>query len=152
MVRIDSPEVQDFEKEHLSTLRSLAPECMVLLKKNGDFPLSEHVLNGNRRKSERFPVFHHIGVIADPVGPAEGTVMNRLEQVCLSGSVPSEEQIDAGVRAERQLFIVSEILQFQCFDLHFASEQENGCIRRPDGRFLLFSLLGYWKTRTGRIR
>ena len=41
MVRIDSPEVQDFEKEHLSTLRSLAPECMVLLKKNGDFPLSE---------------------------------------------------------------------------------------------------------------
>ena len=41
MVRIDSPEVQDFEKEHLSTLRSLAPECMVLLKSNGDFPLSE---------------------------------------------------------------------------------------------------------------
>ena len=40
MVRIDSPEVQDFEKEHLATLRSLAPECMVLLKKNGDFPLS----------------------------------------------------------------------------------------------------------------
>ena len=40
MVRIDSPEVQDFEKGHLATLRSLAPECMVLLKKNGDFPLS----------------------------------------------------------------------------------------------------------------
>lgn len=40
MVRIDSPEVQDFERAHLSTLRSLAPECMVLLKKNGDFPLS----------------------------------------------------------------------------------------------------------------
>ena len=40
MVRIDSPEVQEFEKEHLATLRSLAPECMVLLKKNGDFPLS----------------------------------------------------------------------------------------------------------------
>jgi beta-glucosidase len=40
MVRIDSPEVQEFEKEHLATLRALAPECMVLLKKNGDFPLS----------------------------------------------------------------------------------------------------------------
>ncbi len=40
MIRIDSPEVQEFEKEHLATLRSLAPECMVLLKKNGDFPLS----------------------------------------------------------------------------------------------------------------
>ena len=40
MVRIDSPEVQDFEKAHLSVLRALAPECMVLLKKNGDFPLS----------------------------------------------------------------------------------------------------------------
>ncbi len=40
MVRIDSPEVQEFEQEHLATLRALAPECMVLLKKNGDFPLS----------------------------------------------------------------------------------------------------------------
>ena len=40
MVKIDSPEVQDFEKEHLATLRAIAPECMVLLKKNGDFPLS----------------------------------------------------------------------------------------------------------------
>ena len=40
MVRIDSPEVQLFEKEHLATLRAVAPECMVLLKKNGDFPLS----------------------------------------------------------------------------------------------------------------
>ena len=40
MVKIDSPEVQDFEREHLKTLRALAPECMVLLKKNGDFPLS----------------------------------------------------------------------------------------------------------------
>ena len=40
MVRIDSPDVQEFEKEHLATLRALAPECMVLLKKNGDFPLS----------------------------------------------------------------------------------------------------------------
>ncbi len=40
MVRINSPEVQEFEKAHLSALRALAPECMVLLKKNGDFPLS----------------------------------------------------------------------------------------------------------------
>ena len=40
MVKIDSPEVQDFEREHLKALRALAPECMVLLKKNGDFPLS----------------------------------------------------------------------------------------------------------------
>ncbi len=40
MIRVDSPKVQQFEIAHLSTLRSLAPECMVLLKKNGDFPLS----------------------------------------------------------------------------------------------------------------
>ena len=40
MIRIDSPEVQDFERAHLAALRALAPECMVLLKKNGDFPLS----------------------------------------------------------------------------------------------------------------
>lgn len=40
MIRIDSPEVQEFEKAHCARLRSLAPECMVLLKKNGDFPLS----------------------------------------------------------------------------------------------------------------
>lgn len=31
--------LQDYEKEHLNRCRSLAPECMVLLKKNGDFPL-----------------------------------------------------------------------------------------------------------------
>lgn len=30
-----------YEKEHLATLRSLAPECTVLLRANGDFPLAE---------------------------------------------------------------------------------------------------------------
>ena len=40
MVRITRHEVQTFEREHLDALRALAPECMVLLKKNGDFPLS----------------------------------------------------------------------------------------------------------------
>ena len=29
----------DYEKEHLEKMRAFAPECMVLLKKNGDFPL-----------------------------------------------------------------------------------------------------------------
>lgn len=29
-----------YEKQHLSKMRAYAPECMVLLKKNGDFPLS----------------------------------------------------------------------------------------------------------------
>ena len=40
MVRIETNEIQSFETEHLAALRALAPECMVLLKKNGDFPLS----------------------------------------------------------------------------------------------------------------
>ena len=40
MTRIATDEIQDFEREHLAELRTLAPECMVLLKKNGDFPLS----------------------------------------------------------------------------------------------------------------
>ncbi len=40
MVRIETNEIQSFETEHLATLRALAPECMVLLKKNGDFPLT----------------------------------------------------------------------------------------------------------------
>lgn len=40
MKRITDTEMQDFEKEHLCRLRALAPECMVLLKKNGDFPLA----------------------------------------------------------------------------------------------------------------
>ena len=40
MERITTPEVQNFERGHLNALRALAPECMVLLKKNGDFPLS----------------------------------------------------------------------------------------------------------------
>ena len=39
MIKVSSPEMQDFERAHLAELRSLAPECMVLLKKNGDFPL-----------------------------------------------------------------------------------------------------------------
>lgn len=29
----------DYEKKHLAKIRAYAPECMVLLKKNGDFPL-----------------------------------------------------------------------------------------------------------------
>ena len=33
--------LHDYEKKHLSKMRAYAPECMVLLKKNGDFPLSE---------------------------------------------------------------------------------------------------------------
>ena len=40
MVRITRHEEQTFEREHLDALRAFAPECMVLLKKNGDFPLS----------------------------------------------------------------------------------------------------------------
>ncbi len=39
MEKIATAEIQIFEKEHLGRLRALAPECMVLLKKNGDFPL-----------------------------------------------------------------------------------------------------------------
>ena len=31
----------DYEKEHLVKIREMLPECMVLLKKNGAFPLSE---------------------------------------------------------------------------------------------------------------
>ena len=33
-------ELQKYEKEHMDRLRPLLPECMVLLKKNGDFPLA----------------------------------------------------------------------------------------------------------------
>lgn len=33
-------ELFNYEKEHLRRCRALAPECMVLLKKNGDFPLN----------------------------------------------------------------------------------------------------------------
>lgn len=38
-VKITTSEIQQFELEHSTALRNLAPECMVLLKKNGDFPL-----------------------------------------------------------------------------------------------------------------
>ena len=34
-------ELQQYEKEHLKKLRRLLPECTVLLKSNGDFPLRE---------------------------------------------------------------------------------------------------------------
>ena len=34
-------QLQQYEKEHLSRLRQLLPECTVLLKSNGDFPLTQ---------------------------------------------------------------------------------------------------------------
>ena len=34
-------ELQKYEQEHLDILRPLLPECTVLLKKNGDFPLGK---------------------------------------------------------------------------------------------------------------
>lgn len=40
MIKVSSREMQEFEREHLERLRALAPECMVLLRKNGDFPLA----------------------------------------------------------------------------------------------------------------
>ena len=33
-------ELQKYEQEHLDILRPLLPECTVLLKKNGDFPMA----------------------------------------------------------------------------------------------------------------
>ena len=39
MIKVNTEEIQPYEIDHLQRLRALAPECMVLLKKNGDFPL-----------------------------------------------------------------------------------------------------------------
>ncbi len=39
-IRIDSPDVQSFETEHIEAVRKVAPECMVLLKNDGTLPLS----------------------------------------------------------------------------------------------------------------
>lgn len=33
-------QLYDYEREHLESLRTLLPECMVLLKSDGTFPLS----------------------------------------------------------------------------------------------------------------
>lgn len=38
-IRIESPDVQAFETEHIAAVRALAPECMVLLKNEGVLPL-----------------------------------------------------------------------------------------------------------------
>ena len=40
MRKITSSDIQEYEIMHLDKLRALAPECMVLLKRNGDFPLA----------------------------------------------------------------------------------------------------------------
>ena len=40
-VKIESPEIQAFEKEHIAAVRKVAPECMVLLKNDGTLPFSE---------------------------------------------------------------------------------------------------------------
>lgn len=39
--KIDNSEMQPFEKDHIKTVRKLAPECMVLLKNDGTLPLSK---------------------------------------------------------------------------------------------------------------
>lgn len=41
MRRIDTPEMQAFETEHMEEVRRMAPECMVLLRNDGTLPLSE---------------------------------------------------------------------------------------------------------------
>ena len=51
------------------------------MKADGNLPLSKGILDGDRRKSKRFPVFNRVGVICNSVGTAEGTVMNRFEQI-----------------------------------------------------------------------
>ena len=40
MKRVVSKEIQFYETSHITLLRKMAAECMVLLKKNGDFPLN----------------------------------------------------------------------------------------------------------------
>ena len=41
MKRINTDEIQVFETEHAAQLRRLAPECMVLLRSSGNFPLEK---------------------------------------------------------------------------------------------------------------
>jgi beta-glucosidase len=41
MIRISDSEVQKFETEHINKVRSMAAECTVLLKKDGQFPLTD---------------------------------------------------------------------------------------------------------------
>ncbi len=41
MQRFTDESVREYETRHNETLRRIAPECTVLLKKNGDFPLNE---------------------------------------------------------------------------------------------------------------
>lgn len=41
MKRIQSKEIQQFEQEHIDAVRSLSPECMVLLKNEGVLPLGK---------------------------------------------------------------------------------------------------------------
>ncbi len=38
--RIDTPEIQSFETDHIAKVRAAAPECMVLLKNEGVLPLA----------------------------------------------------------------------------------------------------------------
>ncbi|MBQ0001593.1 MAG: glycoside hydrolase family 3 C-terminal domain-containing protein [Clostridiales bacterium] len=40
-IRINTPDVQPFETEHIAAVRALSPECMVLLKNDGTLPIAK---------------------------------------------------------------------------------------------------------------
>lgn len=48
--------MENFEKEHIRTLRNLLPECTVLLKKNGAFPLEKPCRIGAYGSGVRFTI------------------------------------------------------------------------------------------------
>ena len=80
-------ELQDYERDHIAIMRKLAPECMVLLKCKGDFPLEKPgsvALYGNGARktvkggSGSGDVYSHIcPIVGDALGAAGFTVTTK---------------------------------------------------------------------------
>ena len=88
------------------------------MKTHGDFLRSEPVANRNGRKGKTLAVSYGVRIVGDPVGTAERGIMDCFQQIGFARAVPAEKQIDRRVRQEDQILIISEVFQFQFFNLH----------------------------------
>ena len=94
-----------------------------------DFPLPEGRFDANGGKSCIFAVSDDIRVAGDPVGTSQRSIMDRLQEIGLPGTVPAEEQVYPRIGMQLQILIIPEVFQFQFCYPHNLLKTENGRTR-----------------------